>query len=143
MLLLTNNIDLLKANSTGVINVSGLNVNAKVNIHNAQHAKASVSVFGTSNLPFGYMQAFRQMEQIHCKSLTYIYVKKTLPPTVQKLYAQNSIGNRRHGDQLIHFESRNVTNSSKFPSRGFQYAGDEYLTYVGFSFNVSQNSFAV
>jgi len=36
---------------------------------------------------------------------------------------------------LIYFESRNVTNASRFPSRAFEYSGNEYITYVGFSFN--------
>jgi len=128
-------IDVLYANSTGEIKVSGLNINAKVTIPNTKHGSATISVFGESNLPFGYMEAFRRMEILHFQSLTYIYVKKTLPPPIPKLYAQNAIGNRQPGDQLIYFESRNVTNSSRFPSRGFQYSGDEYITYVGFSFN--------
>lgn len=109
-------------------------VNAKVNIYNSQNVRVTISVYGESNLPFGYMPVFRQMEELNLKSLTFVYVKDALPSDARK--SQNSIGNRQKGDQLIHFESRNVTNSNRFPSRGFHYSGHEYITYVGFSFNV-------
>ncbi|XP_037035160.1 uncharacterized protein LOC119073661 [Bradysia coprophila] len=66
-------------------------------------------------------------------SYTVVYVKNARPP--KKPSASNSIGARQKGDRLIHFESRNVTNISRFPSRAFEYSGDESITYVRFAFN--------
>lgn len=74
-------------------------------------------------------------------SITYVHVKNTT--SKEKPYAQNSIGKRRPGDELVYYESRNVTNTSRFPSRVFEYSGSEYLTYVGFSFNVRKFDFLV
>lgn len=126
---------LFKAESEGKIKVSGMKVNAKINIANVRNFSATISVRGESNLPFGYLQAIQQHEKVEMKSLTFVYVRKASP--TPKPNAQNAIGNRRDGDKLLHFESRNVTNFNRFPSRAFQYTGKEYLTYVGFSFNVS------
>lgn len=71
------------------------------------------------------------------KSITFIY-KKNADLLQVKPFAQNAIGRRRENDELVHFESRNVTNISRFPSRVFEYSGSEYITYVGFSFNVTE-----
>lgn len=73
------------------------------------------------------------------QSMIIIYVKNKSP--IQKPFAKNSIGKRLSGDRLIHFESRNVTNNSRFPSRSFDYNGKDYITYVGFSFNVRMHKF--
>ncbi len=70
------------------------------------------------------------------KSVTFIYKRNAIQSTAKPFASQNAIGHRRKNDSLIHFESRNVTNVSRFPSRAFEYSGDEYITYVGFSFNV-------
>lgn len=70
------------------------------------------------------------------KSITFIH-KKSAHPLQVKRFAQNAIGRRRKNDELVYFESRNVTNGSRFPSRAFEYFGFGYITYVGFSFNVS------
>lgn len=119
--------------------MAGTNVNAKVNIYSGVNVRVTIWVHGESKLPFGYFKAFRDIENVELKSLTFIYVKNALPPISSKEYAQNAIGNRRNGDQLIYFETRNVTNFNRFPSRAMQYSGkgNEYITYVGFSFNVS------
>ncbi|KAG4066715.1 hypothetical protein HA402_007351 [Bradysia odoriphaga] len=68
------------------------------------------------------------------KSMTFIY-KKNADSSRKKPFAQNAVGRRREGDSLLHFESRNITNSSRFPSRAFEYSGSDFITYVGFSFN--------
>lgn len=70
------------------------------------------------------------------KSYTVVYVKNATASQSGKTFASNSIGCRQTGDQLIYFESRNVTNVSRFPSRAFEYSGDDLITYVGFAFNV-------
>lgn len=73
------------------------------------------------------------------RSLAFVYKKNATNPIGIKSFAQNAIGRRRKGDELIYFQSRNVTNASRFPSRAFEYSGsNEYITYVGFSFNVSK-----
>lgn len=69
------------------------------------------------------------------KSVTFIY-SKPAPSVKESINVQSSIGQRQNGDELVHFQSRNVTNLNRFPSRAFQYAGEDYITYVGFSFNV-------
>lgn len=112
-------------------------VNANININGVRNFSATISVRGESSLPYGYLDAFRQLEEVDLKSLTFVYVRRA--STSSKANAQNSIGNRRPGDRLLHFESRNVTNFNRFPSRVFSYSGKEYITYVGFSFNVSRN----
>lgn len=73
------------------------------------------------------------------KSITFVY-KKRADSLQAKPFAQNAIGRRRKNDELVHFESRNVTNISRFPSRAFEYSGSEYITYVGFSFNVTERN---
>lgn len=109
---------------------------AKIHINNVHGFTATISVRGESHMPYGYLEVFQKMENLSFKSITLVYVRKVTHPV--KANAQNSIGNRRNGDRLLHFESHNVTNFSRFPSRVFQYSGKEYITYVGFSFNVSR-----
>lgn len=98
---------------------------ATIHIKNATHVTANLTIY-TLDLP----QYRRGLSRY---SITYIYVKNAT--STVKPYAQNSIGKRRKGDELIYFESRNVTNTNRFPSRVFEYSGSEYLTYVSFSFN--------
>lgn len=108
----------------------------KVSIKNALNVKATLKIRGMGMIPLPTM-GLRKLHQT--KSLTYVHVRNSSESRSQKESAQNSIGTRRSGDQLLHFESRNVTNKSRFPSRAFEYASGEYITYVGFSFNVSKN----
>lgn len=102
------------------------NYDATIHIKNSTHVTANLTIY-TFDLPDYRRGLYRH-------SITYVFVKNTT--STGKQYAQNSIGKRRKGDELIYFESRNVTNISRFPSRVFEYSGSEYLTYVGFSFNV-------
>lgn len=111
---------------------------AKIHVNGAKNVKATLSIYGIGYSAISLGGFFKQQQAT--KSLTYINVKNALPALNLKPFAQNSIGHRRQGDHLIHFVSRNVTNVSRFPSRSFEYSGseqDEYITYVGFSFNVS------
>jgi len=73
------------------------------------------------------------------QSIAMIYVKNATSSATKKSYSQNAIGSRQKGDELLYFESRNVTNVNRFPSRSFEYSGNGQtrITYVGFSFNVS------
>lgn len=67
---------------------------------------------------------------------------KDASPPPSKSNVQTSIGKRQTGDRLLHFESKDVRNYSRFPSRAFSYNGsdrDEYLTYAKFSFSVSNS----
>lgn len=70
------------------------------------------------------------------KSVTIIYSKDESSYKEPK-FARNSIGKRQAGDELLYFQTRNVTNVSRFPSKSFEYTGNHYITYVGFSFSVS------
>lgn len=106
--------------------------NAQVHIRNAFNVTATLRIFGVGMSSLSIM-GLRKLQAT--KSLTYVHVKNSIKS--QKQFAQNSIGKRRKGDQLLHFESRNVTNKSRFPNRAFEYAGEEFITYVGFSFDVS------
>lgn len=107
------------------------NYDATITITNATHVTATLTIY-TFNLP-------QYLGHLSRHSITYIYVKNT-SRSMEKLYVQNSIGKRRKGDRLVYFESRNVTNINRFPSKVFEYTGSEYLTYVAFSFNVRVHS---
>ncbi len=74
------------------------------------------------------------------KSFTVVYVRNATatPSTSTVTKYTSSIGRRQPDDRLIHFESRNVTNHSRFPSRAFEYTGDDSITCVKFAFNVSR-----
>lgn len=102
------------------------NYDATINIKNATYVTATLKIY-TINLPH-YLTGLSRY------SITYVHVKNA--SQIEKPYAQNSIGKRRTGDELIYFDSRNVTNISRFPSKVFEYSGGEYLTSVRFSFNV-------
>lgn len=116
----------------------------RVRVNDAKNVTATLSVYGKAAPPppryistQGFLSLFDPSKLT--KSLTYIHVKNASVSDL-KPFSQNSIGQRRQGDQLIYFESKNVTNISRFPSKLFEYSGsvsNEYITYVGFSFNVS------
>lgn len=111
---------------------------ATIHINNVKNVKATLSIYGQGITSISMGGWFKKQQAT--KSLTFIYVKNALLPLSIKQFAQNSIGNRRQNDKLIYFESRNVTNAHRFPSKSFEYSGsesNEYITYVGFSFNVS------
>ncbi|KAJ6639949.1 hypothetical protein Bhyg_12697 [Pseudolycoriella hygida] len=101
------------------------NYDATIHIKNATNVTATLTIF-TFDLP-------QYRKGLSRYSLTFVHVKNTT--SVQKPFAQNTIGKRQKGDEFIYFESRNVTKISRFPSRVFEYVGSEYLTYVRFSFN--------
>lgn len=112
--------------------------NANVHINGAKNVTATLSIYGIGYSALDLGGWFKK--QRATKSITYIYVKNASSNVNVKPVPKNSIGHRREGDQLLHFESRNVTNVSRFPSKSFEYSGsesNEYITYVGFSFNVS------
>jgi len=101
----------------------------RISIKNALNVTAVLNIYGV-----GYPISVVMRDQ-GARSCTVIYAKKARPSENSKQFAQNSIGKRREGDTLIYFQSRNVTNVSRFPSRSFEYSGNKYITYVGFSFN--------
>lgn len=92
---------------------------------------ATLTIYEKYYLPFTYVLDGGPENN---KSLTFLYTKDAFPST--KPYVLTSIGKRQNSDELLHFEHRNVTNYSRFPSKVFSYNGGEYLTYVRFSFNV-------
>jgi len=102
------------------------NYDATISIKNATHVTATLTIY-TFNLP-------QYLRGVSRHSITYVHVKNT-STSLESPYAQNAIGKRRKGDQLVYFESRNVTNIKRFPSRIFEHTGSEYLTYVAFSFS--------
>lgn len=110
------------------------NIDAKIHINDTLNVKATLTIYmlgknESSGILFSeYLEVSR--------SLIFIYMKNA--SHTPKPFAQNSIGKRQMGDKLIHFQSRNVTNASRFPSTSFEYTGDVFITYVGFSFNVSR-----
>lgn len=114
-------------------------IEATISIPNARNVTATISLRGFVMILMPTLQRWPfDKEDTSAKSYTVVYVKNATSTPSNKTFASNSIGNRQPGDQLIYFESRNVTNVSRFPSRAFEYSGDEYaITYVGFAFNVS------
>lgn len=108
------------------------NFYAKIHINSTLNVKVTLKVYKSGTYTF--VPSFGNLEVT--KSLVIIYAKNASP--TQKPFAQNSIGTRQKGDRLIHFQTRNVTNQSRFPSRSFEYVGEDSITYVGFSFNVSR-----
>lgn len=116
-------------------------IEATIHINNALNVTATIEIFRYGIVEMPSFGAWLKNEY-ETKSLTFVY-KKNADPAQRKLIAQNSIGLRRENDALIYFESRNVTNVSRFPSRVFEYSGPEYITYVGFSFNVIIERFRI
>ncbi|KAG4070499.1 hypothetical protein HA402_005731 [Bradysia odoriphaga] len=126
--------------STGYVQVyNHENVHATIHIDNAYRVTAIISIYGSLPASIPKYGGFGRSAYIQ-KSLTYINVKNatranTGTKIANKNY-ENSIGARRRDDQLLYFESKNVRNNSRFPSRSVSYsADDEYINYVGFSFD--------
>lgn len=112
------------------------NFYAKIHINDTSKVKATLTIYKRGT--YSYVPSFGNLEAT--KSFTIVYARNASPK--QKPHARSSIGKRQTGDKLIHFHSRNVTNSSRFPSSLFEYVGEDCcITYVGFSFNVSVENF--
>ncbi|KAJ6648691.1 hypothetical protein Bhyg_03922 [Pseudolycoriella hygida] len=106
----------------------------RVRIDNAVNVLATISAYGLGVDP----KMRNNFVEQPTKGVTYIHAKKSAFSSDSKHFGQNSIGRRQKNDELIYFESRNVTNKSRFPSRSFEYLGQNlnaFITYVGFSFN--------
>lgn len=143
--------------STGRVNVySEEQVDATIHINFAYNVTATISIYGSLpgtdqcySLKKKYFYEFlNELASIPRyrgfpssdytqKSLTFVDVRNA-NKSLKKTY-RNSIGTRRKNDQLLFFESKNVRNISRFPSRSFSYSADAYINYVGFSFDVSLN----
>lgn len=120
-------------------------VTATVHIPNATNVIATINLSGQAatfqhSLDFVGFYHAHASKNAPSKSLAVVYVKNATSSVESRPYSQNAIGSRQNGDELLYFESRNVTNSSRFPSRSFEFTGDNRtrITYVGFSFNVSK-----
>ncbi len=128
-----------KVFSVGSVQVTNemKHIAATISIPNASKVKATVSLFavGKDFLPI-LATSFLQFDT-SLKSYMVVYEKNAVATPSAKSYT-SSIGRRRQADRLIHFESRNVTNNSRFPSRAFEYTGDGFITCVKFTFNVSR-----
>lgn len=112
---------------------------ATIHVNNTKNVLATLTIWERDYLPFTYVLEGGPENN---KSLAFLYMTDAFPSP--KSYVLSSIGERQNGDCLLHFESRNVTNHRHFPSRAFSYSGeDEYLTYVRFTFNVTNNICAV
>lgn len=132
-----------KVFSEGTVQVTNelKNIDATISIPNARNVTATITLsgFGMNLVPVLSGWPFNK-EDKSPKSYTVVYVKNATSASArsEKTFASNAIGSRQPGDGLIYFESRNVTNVSRFPSRAFEYSGVDSITYVGFSFNVSR-----
>lgn len=117
-------------------------VKATIHIPNATHVIAKINMSGQA-AKFQHSLAFVEVYHNHAsknapsRSLAMVFEKNVT--SAVKQHSQNVIGTRQNGDELLYFESRNVTNRNRFPSRSFEYVGDDKtrITYVGFSFDVS------
>ncbi|XP_037046648.1 uncharacterized protein LOC119081670 [Bradysia coprophila] len=117
-------------------------VKATIHIPNAMNVTASIELSGDAaefqhSLQFSKVFPEHASKNAESRSLAMVFVKNAVPSVEAKQYSQNAIGVRQYGDELLYFESRNVTNVSRFPSRSFEYVEDDktHITYVGFSFN--------
>jgi len=124
--------------SSGNVHVySNLNVDATIHIDSAYNVTAIISIYGTLSAHIPRYVGFSKSDY-HQKSLTFIDVRnanKNLNKNLKKHY-QNSIGSRRKNDRLLFFQSKNVTNISRFPARYSSYSEDSaFINYVGFSFD--------
>lgn len=110
-------------------------IDAKIHINDAVNVTAIIRIYRTTLI---LMPNFNNWlsEDYDTKSITIVH-KKNADSSRKRPFAQNAIGRRRQGDSLLHFESRNITNVSQFPSRAFEYSGSDYITYAAFSFNVN------
>ncbi len=109
---------------------------ATIHIENTKNVLANVTIYESGSVTITNKFLLEGGPQNN-KSLTYISIKDAFPSS--KPYVRSSIGKRQKGDKLLHFESKNVMNYNRFPSKAFSYHGTEYLTYVRFSFNVSNS----
>ncbi|XP_037036840.1 uncharacterized protein LOC119074664 [Bradysia coprophila] len=131
--------------SEGYINIGRFTINtynkrkedaqtfdAQVSIKNATNVTATLRIHGMGMMTLPSM-GLRKLTST--RSVAYVHAKSSIPSIKQNGFVQSLIGKRRNGDELIHFESRNVRNQNRFPSRAFEYSGSEYITCVGFSFD--------
>ncbi len=123
------------------MNFPTTNFYAKIDVNDTLNVKASLRIHKRgikSNIA-----PYFNMEDL--QSITIVYAKNAKNTTLNRdsIPAQNSIGRRQTGDELIHFQSRNITNMNRFPSKAFEYAGPDYITYVAFRFNVNRNFFFI
>lgn len=126
-----------------IISREAKRLRVRIRIPNARKVYATIDMSGETvnhpdfeaSLEFYNQYLSRTAES---SSVAMVFRKNAIRSVATKPNFQNSIGLRQSGDELLHFESRNVTNISRFPSRSFQYVGgnDTRITYVGFSFNV-------
>ncbi len=119
-------------------------VKATIHIPNATDVIATVEISGDAakfkhSLDFVGFYHDHASKNAPSRSLAMVFVRNASSPEEPKRHFQNALGIRQHGDELLHFESRTVTNNSRFPSRSFEYFGDDKsrITHVGFSFDVS------
>ncbi|XP_037036361.1 uncharacterized protein LOC119074363 [Bradysia coprophila] len=127
----TGSIEAIEATHDGYIFEEAFpvpNFFAKIRIDSTLDVKATLKIYKIG----GYTPYLSIGNWGAAKSVTIIY-SKAARSGKQPIYAQNSIGKRQSGDELVHFQISNVTNASRFPSRAFEYAGDDYITFVGFS----------
>jgi len=117
-------------------------VKATIHIFNATNVTATIYISGDAakfqhSLDFVGFYHDHASKNSPSKSIAMIFVRNSTQSVTRKPHFRNSIGLRQSGDELLYFESRNVTNSTRFPSRSFEYIGDDKtkITYVGFSFN--------
>jgi len=119
--------------STGSVNVyNNEKVDATIHIDSAYNVTVVISIYGSLSR---FIPRYVGFPKSHYReqSLTFVDVRNATK-TSTKTY-RNSIGMRRKNDQLLFFESKNVTNHHRFPSRSFSYSADTYINYVGFSFD--------
>jgi len=128
----------VSANSTGKLEVTNelQNIEATIFVHNALNVTATITIYsyGVAFLPILKQWPYEK-DDYATKSVTIIYKKNATVSDVPRSFSRNAIGSRQSGDGLIYFESRNITNISRFPSKAFEYSGDDFITCVGFSFN--------
>ncbi|KAG4066041.1 hypothetical protein HA402_001288 [Bradysia odoriphaga] len=112
------------------VDIPIVNFYAKININDTLNVKATMKIYKQGT----YIYAPSLFNMDATKSITTIH-SKSAQSAQKPIGTRTTIGRRQKGDELIHFQSRNVTNASRFPSGIFEYSGQEYITYVGFSFN--------
>lgn len=110
-----------------------------VHVVNGTKVKASVTIFSEPDL-FRYMDmSFLNDNSVKPKpsSFAIVHVRRANATRQELKTSQSSVGTRQLGDKLIFFDSKHVTNTSRFPEDAFEFNGGQSITSVQFSFNVS------
>lgn len=125
-------------------------VDATISIPNGVNVTVAITMTGFGSEMLKVLQTSDFLREIlyegqsaFPQSFTVVHVQNAYANITKSPVRHSSVGKRQAGDLLIYFCSKNVTNLSHFASKLFEFVGTEgdAITYVGFTFNVSEANF--